>query len=197
MSDKTQRILLWVLAILLVGGTGLALRYAQGYRPLTGLGGTSNTRSNDLGIRFDRIKVIGRDKGKPAWTVTAGRVETSRAQNRFTFSGGIQARLLAVSGRPAALLTAPSAVYDNFRRVLQLSGSIVCTVRDLRVTASQLDWTTGSNLVRCVGPVRATHPRGELNGEQLTMNIQTRETTLRNARGRIYVETVETQEFGL
>ncbi len=197
MTDKTQRLLLWILAILLVGGTGLALRYARGYRPLTGLSGGSSALTGDVGIRFEKIKVIGRHKGKRAWTITAGRVETSRAQNRFTFSGGIQARLLAVSGRPAALLTAPTAVYDDLLRVLQLSGSIVCKVRDLQVTATDLDWNTGSKQVRCKGPVRATHPRGELNGEQLTINIQTRETTLRNARGRIRVDTLESEEFGL
>ncbi len=194
MTDRAQRIALWIIAVLLVVGTSLALRYARGYRPLAGLGGGTPVFPADVGIRFDRITVIGRDKGRPAWTLKAGRVQTTRSRSRVDFSGGIQAALLD-KGKPAATLTAPTATYDNFARALRLSGNIVCTVRDLRISTGALNWDAGSNLVRCPGPVRATLRQGEVTGADLTLDLRTRTVTVRNAEANTTVEDL--QGFGL
>ena len=191
MSDKAQRIVLWTVAILLVVGTSLALRYARGYRPLAGLGPAGSPFPGSVGIRLHGIQVVGRHQGTAAWTLKAGRVETTRARNRIDFSGGIVATLLPVQGRPAAALTAPSATYDNLARALRLSGDVVCTLRDLRVTASSLVWDAGSNVVLCPGAVRATHPRGAVDGDGLTINIRTREYSVRNVRARFPVNSIE------
>ena len=188
MSETTQRIVLWALAILLVGGTSLALRYARGYRPLAGLpGAEAPLFPGNVGIRFENILVAGRDRGKPAWTIRAGRVETSRTRGRIAFYAGVSASLLPGKDRPAATLTASSATYDEWKRTLRLQGDIVCAVRDLRVRTDALSWDAGSRFVRCPGPIRATERRGTLSGRDLAVNIRTREYTLRNVHLRFPV----------
>jgi hypothetical protein len=190
MTDRAQRIALWTTALLLVVGTGLALRYARGYRPLTGFASDGPAFPADIGIRFDGITVIGRHKGRPAWTLKAGRVETTRSRDRFDFSGGIEAKFLE-KGKPAATLTAPAATYDNLTSALRLSGDIVCRIRDLRITTEALSWNSGSRLVRCPGLVRAASGRGEASGEQLTVDIRTRDFALRNVRARFRVDNLQ------
>ena len=188
MSEKAQRIVLWGLAVLLVGGTALALRYARGYRPLAGLPvAEAGLLPADIGVRFEDVTLVGRDRGKRAWTLRAGRVETTRARHRIFFSEGITASLLPDKSRPAATLTAPRAEYDERGRTLRLQGAVVCRVGDLRVTAEALSWDAGSHLVRCPGPIRAADPRGTLRGENFAVDIRTREYTLRNVHLRFPV----------
>ena len=243
MNDRAQRFLLWVLAVLLVGGTGLALRFARGYRPLAGLGpgpAYPDAAANQPALRFDKITVSGRDKGSVAWRVRAGGVEMTRERDRFVFTGGItfdklrpassgkktqaartawtltartaevtgaqtgenanfffsggdlRARLLKADGKTvAATLSSPgaTATYANQWRTLRLAGKpVVGVVGDLRVEAGLVDWTEDSRQVRCSGPVRATHPRGDLAGTDLTVNLETRAVTLQNAHGRFLVD---------
>lgn len=193
MSEKAQRIVLWGLAFLIVGGTILALRTARGYRPLAGLpGGGSSLLPGDIGLRLEKLTVVGRDRGRSVWIVRAGRVETTRDRNRILFFGGITASLLPSGSRPAAVLTAPSALYEERARRLSLPvpagttapESIVCTVRDLRVTATALQWDVGSHLVRCPGAIRALDRRGTLSGSDFQVNIGTREYVLRRVHLR-------------
>lgn len=186
MSDRAQRITLWILAVLLVTGTSLALRYARGYRPLAGLPASSAFPPN-VNLRFEDIRVVGRSKGRPAWVLTAGRVETTRSRSRIEFADGVGATLLQ-NGRPAANLSAPTASYDTVSRSLRLWGSIVCHVRNLRVSTPVLFWDAGSNLVRCPGLVRITHARGDVRGEQLTVDIRGHEYTLRNVHAEFDVD---------
>ena len=191
MTDRAQRIALWTLALLLVAGTGLALRYARGYRPLAGLTNQGSLFPSEIGIRFDGITVVGRHKGRPAWTLKAGRVETTRSRSRVDFTGGIEAGLLPSKGVPAATLTARAAAYDNGARALRLWGDLVCTVRDLRITAGALTWDAGSNLVRCPGPVHATFRQGQITGQDMTVDLRTRTLTVRDAKANITLEDLQ------
>lgn len=233
--------MLWILAILLVGGTGLALRFARGYRPLAGLSPVPPDADEfrQPALRFGKITVSGRERGRHAWRLRAGGVELTRAQDRlvfvggvsfdklrpapsrekagrafawtlsaraaevtgaqtgenanFSFSGGdLRARLFKADGKTvAATLSSPgaTATYANKWRTLRLSGRpVVGNVGDLRVEADTVDWTEDSRQVRCSGPVRATHPRGELSGTDLTVNLDTHAATLQNAHGRFLVD---------
>ncbi len=250
MNDRTQRFLLWILAILLVGGTGLALRFARGYRPLAGLssGAAYPNAADQPALRFGKITVSGRERGSVAWRVRAGGIEMTRERDRFVFTGGVtfdklrpaasgktpgspraawtlsaqtaevtgaqmgqnanflfsggnlRARLLKTDGKTvAATLSSPgaTATYANQWRTLRLAGKpVVGSVGDLRVEADVVDWTEDSHQVRCLGPVRATHPRGDLSGTDLTVNLDTRAVTLQNAHGRFLVDDTD-PEAGL
>lgn len=91
MNDRAQRVLLWVLAVLLVGGTGLALRYARGYRPLAGLGSSpsSNPLADQSAVRFEKFTLSGWDRGARLWTLRAGVVGMTQMQDRTVLSGGV------------------------------------------------------------------------------------------------------------
>jgi hypothetical protein len=192
MTDRAQRLVLWIVALALVAGTGLALRFARGYRPLAGLPPVpSPFDRGDGGLRFDGVTVVGRDRDRAAWTVNAGRVETTRSRGRVTFAGGIRADLLDAAGKSSATLTAPTATYDDLGRRLRLEGKIVCRVRDLSVTATRLEWDVGADQIRCPGPVRATLPRGEVRGEQLTVDVRSRAFRLRNVAARFLVNEAQ------
>jgi hypothetical protein len=41
-SDRAQQVLIWMLTIVLVAGTVVALNFAKGYRPLAGIPGPSS-----------------------------------------------------------------------------------------------------------------------------------------------------------
>jgi lipopolysaccharide export system protein LptC len=190
MPDKAQRALLWSLAVLLVVGTGLALRFARGYRPLAGLPASPVLTAPDVGVRFDKITMIGRENNRQAWKVVARRVETTRARSRFTFGGGVRASLSPGKDRPATTVTARDAVYDSLERRLRLGGGVVCRVRSLRVETSAAEWQAGTDVVFCPSRVRATDGRSELIGERLRVNIRTRELSLQNIRARFPVDAV-------
>lgn len=109
MSDRAQRVLLWMLALLLVGGTGLALRYAGGYRPLAGLGPapSGDPAGRDQGIRFRKVSLSGREAGQVSWTLEAGQVEVARTQDRMVFGGGVTFDKMRVRRSPAASAAGP------------------------------------------------------------------------------------------
>jgi len=92
---------------------------------------------------------------------------------------------------PAATLTGPAATgtYNDRLRTLGLSGGgIVGAVGGLKIEARQVDWTDAANHVRCAGPVRATHSRGDLQGTDLIVNLRTRAATLQNVEGHFRVD---------
>lgn len=194
MSERAQRFVLTFLALALVVGTGLALRYAAGYRPLAGLPGSPPLLPPDVGIRFEGVRVTGYLKGKPAWTGVARRIETTRARSRFDLSGGATLTLLQ-RGKTAATLTAPTASYDAYAKRLTVTGDIACQMPDLHVSSNLLFWTAGTSEVFCPGSVRAQMPQGEVNGEQLVVNLDTRAFSCRRVRGRFRVDESIVEEL--
>lgn len=198
MSDRAQRIVLWCLAVLLVVGTGLALRYARGYRPLVGLTPTdASALPGDVTLRFEGIKVVGRSNNQPAWRLTADRIDTTRSRSRLDFSGNIEASLLQ-SGKARAIFTAPFATFDANARALQATGNLLCRVRspkrlndtknELRIETSLLNWIVGSDLILCPGIVRATLPGVEVKGQQFQVDLRTRKYSLKNVTASFVVE---------
>ena len=131
---------------------------------------------------------LGLEGTSPTELLRAGRAETTRARNRVLFSEGILARVLPAGGKAGATLTARDAVYDDLAHALSLSGNIVCSLPDLRIDTEQASWSAGSNVILCPSTVRASSSRGEVDGEQLTVDMRTKEFSLRNVRARFFVD---------
>lgn len=203
MSDRAQRISLWAAAVLLVVGTGLALRYARGYRPLAGLAASGPALPGDIALRFERISVIGRANNQPAWTLTADRIDTTRSRSRIDFSGSIKATLLR-NGKSRASFTAPFATYDTGSQALQATGQLICLIRppkreddrnnELRIESSLLNWYVGSHLVACPGKVTASLPGMTVRGEQFQVDLRTRNYSLKNIAAVFLVEEGKAEE---
>jgi len=195
MSDRAQRILLWIVAVVLVGGTSLALHYGRGYRPLAGFIAPSSPLPPDVALRFDRVRVVGRSKNRPAWTLTADHIETTQNHARVMFRGGVQASLLQ-NGKTRATMTAKGALYDTPRKLLTVDDGITCHVKDvatgrdaLLINASDLAWQVDSHLVRSSGTVHAVFNGGDtIQGNQFVVDLNTHDMSLKNVHATFYVE---------
>ena len=200
MSERAQRYFLWIFAAALVAGTGLALRYAKNYRnqaasflPGTGAG----LLPGGVDLRFQNVRVAGRKDNKKAWTLRAGRVDTTKNYNRVEFSGNIKAQLLS-GEKPRARFSAPLATYDTQGQSLTAFGSLTAdvwsksqkpgSVPPFHLEAGQLFWGVGTNLLRCAGKVRASAPGADVTGNDLTINLQTRDYTLQNLHAEFVIQ---------
>jgi len=195
MSDRTQRFLLWALTVLLVAGTAIALHFARGYRPLVGLGMPSTSPlPPNIALRLDQVRVVGRSHNQPAWTLSADHIDTTRSRSRVVFTGNVRAILLQ-NGKPRASLDAPLAVYDSLTKKIDVSGAIICKVRDkksgketLDIRGNDLTWKVDSHLVQAAGPVHATFDDGAtVQGDQLMVDLQTRDVHMKNTHAVFYV----------
>ncbi len=205
MSDRAQRVLLWLFAALLIGATVYGLRYATGYRAAAGLSNTPpEMLPPDVNLRLLKVRAIGRDKGAIAWTVNAGRIDTTRSRDRLQFVGDVQATLLR-GNKPHTIFTAPYAEYLTVAKRLRASaippassfnsgplgappvrqsssGEVVCTVLgksgraldDLHVTGQEAIWDVGGKTVVCPGHLKATQGTSVVEGEALTADLATK-----------------------
>jgi lipopolysaccharide export system protein LptC len=163
MSERAQRWLLWILALVVVAGTAVALRFARGYRA-----------------------VAGRRNNRPAWTVRADRVDTTRSHDQVDFAGNVLAKLLLPDGKPRATITAPFASYTDYNKTLTATDKIVILVHsvaanvkdDLRVETEKVKWNVGARQVECPGSVRASLNASHVTGSSLTVDLKTRAFSL-------------------
>jgi len=191
MTDRAQQAVLWILAVSLVVGAALALRFARGYRQLAGFGTIgSPTMPETVGVELNNVRIVGRDKSKKAWIVKAGRINTTRTRTRYEFVGGISAQFLR-DEKPRAVVTAPQAAYEAATKTFTVSGGIVCRVRDLTVKTPQVLWTVGENTLRCPGAVAANLPGengGTMRGENVTVNLTSRNLRAQSVSGTLFIE---------
>ncbi len=196
MSDRTQQVLIWILTIMLVGGTIIALNFARGYRPLAGIPGTSSALPPEVALRFNRVRVVGRANNQRAWQLTAENIDTTRSRTQVNFSGKISASLLKDGKTVRAAVTAGRASYDLLRQKLSVSDGITCRIPDENGSADavvikgpDLEWEVGSQVIRSNGPVIATFDGGDtLQGDQVVVDMKTRNKSFKNVRATFYVE---------
>lgn len=197
MSERAQRYILWIVAALLVAGTGLALRYAKNYREQAASfvpGGGGPLLPGDVNLRFQAVRIVGRRNNQKAWTVRADRIDTTKTRNRVDFSGNIRAELIQ-TGKVRAQFAAPFATYDVQGQNLTAFGKLTCDVwgstkskAPFHLEAGQLWWGIGTETVRCGGKVHGTAPGTNVTGDDLTINLRTRDYTLRNLNARFTIE---------
>ena len=200
MSERAQRYVLWLVAAALVAGTGLALRYAKNYRDqaasfVPGAGGPLLPGGVDL--RFQNVRIVGRKNNQKAWTVRTDRIDTTKTRNRVEFAGNIKAELWE-KNQPRARFSAPFANYDTVSQSLSAYGKLTCDIwgadrkpsdpAPFHLQAGQLWWGVGSETVRCAGKVEATAPGANVSGDNLTINLKTRDYTLQNMNARFTID---------
>jgi hypothetical protein len=195
LSDRAQQVLIWILTILLVGGTVIALNFARGYRPLAGIPGPSSGLPPEVALRFNQVRVIGRSKNQRSWILNADHIDTSRSRTRVDFSGKISAALLKDGKTTRATVTAGRANYDILRQKLSVSEGITCQVLGDKpgtipvvIQGPDLEWEVGSQIVRSNGPVHATLDNGDtIQGDQVVVDLKTRNKSFKNVRATFYV----------
>jgi hypothetical protein len=190
-TERAQRLLLWALAVALVAGTAIALRFARGYRAVAGLESATAGLPPNVSLRLDGIRAEGRKDNRRAWTLRADRIETTRNHDRIDFVGHIEARLLR-NGAPRATITAPSASYTDVNKSLTAAGKIVVLVHsvlpnvkeDLRIETEKVNWNVGAREVDCPGTVRASLGDSEVTGTKLNVDLATRAYSLHDFDAR-------------
>jgi len=213
-TDRLQRLIMWIAAVTLVVGTILALRFVRGYQPAAGFNyPTPGDMPANVALRFENVRVTGRKNNQPAWTLTAGKVETDRDHTTLNFSQQIAATLID-SGQPRAYITAPVATYESVARMIVAAGRIQCRVypksaakngvkstathsssQDLVIDANEVVWNVGTQLVTCRGPVHATEPGGTVDGDELVVNLLTQDMSVQNMHGQVSLD--DTDDNGL
>ena len=196
MSDRTQQVMIWMLTIVLVAGTIVALNFAKGYRPLAGIPGPSSALPPEVALRFNQVRVVGRANNQRAWMLNADHIDTTRSRTRIDFTGKIKAILLKDGKTTRATVTAGRASYDVLRQKLSASEGITCRVpggkngRDaIVIKGPDIEWEVGSQRVRSIGPVQATLDSGTtLQGTQVVVDLRTKNSSFTNVQGTIYVD---------
>jgi LPS export ABC transporter protein LptC len=188
---------MWLIAIALIGGTAIALRYAGGYRRVAGVE-TASVLPPNIALRLKKIRAAGREGGKQAWTLQADIVDTNRDRNQVTFSGNIVVTLLS-EGQSRATLNADFANYQGQLKTLVATGKVNGIFRDPNNTANSLQiatdyafWNIGTREVRCPNKVTITLPNGVVRGTQFVVDLQTRNFELNDTVGEFYLEPDET-----
>jgi lipopolysaccharide export system protein LptC len=208
MAENFQRFLLWLLAIGLIVGTALALRYAVGYRYVAGLGTPPPSLPPNVYLRLTGIKVTGHKDGKPAWYVTADRIDTTKNKDKVDFVGNIKAELLQ-SGQPRATFTAEKATYNEPTKMLIAEGkpgqNLAVIVRGanprpdtaLTLSTDTIQWNIGSRQILCPNAVNLTVKDLTLNGVQLRVDLNTREYSIQKWSGTFLIEDESSPVTGL
>lgn len=185
-----------LLILLLCGGTYLAIRFIQQFpatRPLSPSGMAS--LPPNINLRLMGVSITGRKEGQPAWTMEANRMDTTRDHNEVDFSGNVHAELLQ-DGKHRATIQAESAHYSQSQKLLTASGPVICIIKptksgegeDLRIESQQVIWNVGSRNVTCPGKIRAVQGKRIIEGEQLTVDLKTRNISLRNFAAMLTVD---------
>ena len=197
-SDRIQRLFMWLIAIAVVGGTALALKYSRDYRPYVAFSSVSpGDMPANVALRFQDVRVAGRQNNRVAWTMKAGLVQTDQQRSRLDFSREVAAVLMD-NGKPRAKVTGPQAVYDTLAKQLVAAGNIQMNIfaqssnkagaADIRISAGTVIWSVGSQLVTCPGPVRASFPRGTIEGTDLSVDLRTRAHSLHNIKASVTLD---------
>ncbi len=196
MSDRAQQVLIWMLTIVLVAGTVVALNFAKGYRPLAGIPGSPSALPPEVALRFNDVRVIGRANNQRAWVLNADHIDTTRSRTRIDFTGKINGTLLKDGKTTRATVTAGRASYDVLRQKLTVSEGITCRIPGtkpgkgpLLITGPDLEWEVSSRTVRSVGPVVVTFDGGDtLPGDQVVVDLKTQNKSFKNVHATFYVE---------
>jgi LPS export ABC transporter protein LptC len=181
----------WLPAILLVilgAGIYFAIRFVLAApRSPFNLPGSMPALPPNVNLRLTNLSLTGRKEGKPAWTMQADRMDTTRDHNELDFAGNIHAELLQ-EGVSRATVRASTAHYSNASKLLIASGSVVCVAHppkegegeDIRMESDRVTWNIGERRIVCPNLVRVVQGEYQATGEQLTVDLKTRNVTLRN-----------------
>lgn len=112
MSERVQRLLLILVALLLTLGTGLALRRAQQSGALSLAAAIAPPPSANVSVRFRGVQVTGYENAQRAWVLAATVIDTERDRRTMRFPEGLKVTLLD-QNQPAAQLSAPDAVFTD------------------------------------------------------------------------------------
>jgi hypothetical protein len=190
MSEQAQRILLWCAAVLLVAGTAIALRYAQSYRTIAGIPAIGQMLPPNVNLRLERLTIRGRKDNQPAWVLKADRLDSSRLRDRLDFSGNVNAVLIR-EGVTRATLTAATASYVDPPKVLTVAGNLKALLKgdpqsavpEVRFETNQVVWNVGAKTVSCPDRVRLAYGDSFVQGEQLQIDLKTRNYSIKNMTG--------------
>ncbi len=186
MSERFQQVLIWITAVLLIVGTGIALRYAGGYRQIAGIT-TPTILPPSVSLRLKDVIAAGRRNNQLSWTLKADQVDSSRDRTKVDFQGNIAIKMFT-DGQERGVLTADLATYLSLNQMLSVSGKVVGILRDtkalrgeaLRLQTDTVHWNIGARHVICPNDVAITVKDGVVRGNQLSVDLKTRDQTMRN-----------------
>ena len=198
MSESAQRLLLWCIAIAVVVGTGVALRYARGYQAVAGIAALGETLPPNVNLRLQKLQVRGRKDNKLAWTMKADRLDTTRLRDRIEFMGRIEAVFIR-DNATRARMTADSATYTDAPKVLTVRGNLKAVLRgdsrqqerDLQFQTGQVIWNVGAKQLNCPGKVRLVSGNDFVEGEKLAIDLRTRDYDMKNVSGKVVIDNAD------
>jgi LPS export ABC transporter protein LptC len=194
MPERVQQVLIWIAALVLIVGTGVALRYAGGYRQIAGIT-TPTVLPPSVSLRLKDVRAAGRTNNRLAWTLKADQVDSTRDRTKVDFQGNILMRMFT-SGRERGTLTSRAATYLSRNQMLSVSGDVVGVVRDpkaplsesLRLATDTVHWNVGARHAICPNEVTITLKDGVVRGNQLSVDLKTRDHTMRDFEAEFRVD---------
>lgn len=159
MSERAQRFLLVLLALLLTVGTGLALRWARQSGALGLAAAIAPPPATNVSVRFRQVKVTGYENNQRAWILAAPVINTERDRRTMRFPEGLSATLLD-QDKPGALLTAPTATFTDQTKLSFPSGLQATLLQKgkprAELTAPEASFDTKAKVFIATGTIQVT-----------------------------------------
>jgi len=171
MHFRSPRLWLIFVGIAFAGLAAWSLRYFSGVEPLTALSQNyAQAGLGQIGLQANDAHVIGHERGRRRWRMTARTVTFSRDRHSLTVDGIRQGILYDAREHPLFSVTAGHAVWQtpfgslslSNAGTLRLDGGILATVLtpDHPLLQSQaILWDSLHNQIVSPGPITAAVPR--------------------------------------
>jgi hypothetical protein len=139
MSERTQRLSLFVFVALLSLGVVVALKFTK-TPPLTGLQPTvAQPFATNVSTRLTKITLTSYEKGKRVWIVRAPLIESDQSRDKLMLSGGVETTLLDTqTDQPQTLVRSQSADYLRQAQEVQFTGGLIATILEEKKTRATL-----------------------------------------------------------
>lgn len=122
----------------------------------------------------------------PAGDVLNAQALTWSVQDEFArFPGGASGK---VHGHP---ITAPVLLFAPNKRILQCPGGASVLLPGGMLTADSLFWDVGRGVVHCPGTARWARNSGDITGQDVLLELNTRSIHVKKATVRIPIDEVE------
>jgi LPS export ABC transporter protein LptC len=194
MPERLQRFLLWFIALGLTVGTGVALRFAGGYRRMAGFENPVTLPPN-VTLRLNDVSAVGRKNNQKAWSLTAKQVDSSKDRSRVDFVGDINVVLYS-EHKPRATVKANTATYLAPNQTLIVGGGVVGVLKDpqsgtddLKLETNQVQWSIGGRQVNAPNAVTLTLKDGRITGTNMTVDLTTRDYSMDNFEADLALDT--------
>lgn len=144
-------------------------------------------------LSMKNVYIVGiGNKGK-IWSVKAKNVDIGQNRSRAEIIKLTNGQIYN-NNKPILKIKAGKAICDTYRKDLQLSNGIFIEGMDgQKISGEGALWNSASSTLRSIGKVKFQDKIGNINTDNLVVNIKSKEMDMQNVNMQIYVDQLDNQ----